>query len=75
MECAALSPDGRRALTGHLDGAVCLWDLAAKKKLAGFSKHKFKVQSLAFSPDGRLALSGENNQGGSDVWLYRLPPP
>jgi WD40 repeat protein len=75
MDCAAFSPDRRRALTGHLDGSVCLWDLVAKKKLASFSKHKFKVHSVAFSPDGWLALSGENNQGGSDMWLYRLPKP
>jgi WD40 repeat protein len=75
MDCAAFSPDGRRALTGHLDGSVCLWDLATKKKLATFTRHKYKVQSVAFSPDGQLALSGENNQGGSEIWLYRLPVP
>src|SRR5207253_4190197 len=31
LESAALSPDGRRVLTGHQDGSVCLWDLATKK--------------------------------------------
>jgi Protein kinase domain/WD domain, G-beta repeat len=73
LTCAVASRDGRRILTGHQDGSVCLWDLASKKKLATFSKHKGRVQSLAFAPDGRLGLSGENWQGQSDIWLYRLP--
>jgi serine/threonine protein kinase len=74
LDSAAISPDGRRVLTGHLDGSVCLWDLATKKKLAGFSKHKGKVISVAFTPDGRFALSGDDG-GTSGIWLYRLPNP
>src|SRR5207253_2620277 len=72
---AAMSPDGRRVLTGHLDGSVCLWDLATKKKLAGFSKHKGRVLSVAFTPDGRFALSGGDDGGTSGIWVYRLPNP
>src|SRR5262249_15287743 len=72
---AAFSADGRRALTGHENGEVRLWDLATQKKLTSFREHKHPVRSVAFSPDGRYALSGENCQGGSAMWLYRLPNP
>jgi WD40 repeat protein len=75
MTAAAFSPDGRRALTGHANGEVRLWDLDAKRKLANFNNHKHLVQSVAFTPDGKYALSGENCQGGSEMWLYRLPGP
>lgn len=71
----AFSADGKRALTGHDNGEVRLWDLEARKKLVGYKQHKHPVVSVAFSPDGRLALSGEACQGGSEMWLYRLPPP
>jgi WD40 repeat protein len=75
LTAAAFAADGRRALTGHENGEVCLWDLAARKKLTGFREHKHPVCSVAFSADGRFALSGENCQGGSAMWLYRLPNP
>jgi WD40 repeat protein len=73
LTTAAFSSDGRRALTGHENGEVCLWDLTAKTKLRTFREHKHAISAVAFSPDGRYALSGENNQGGSAMWLYRLP--
>ena len=60
-------------MTGHENGEVCLWDLAARKQLASFRAHKHAISSVAFFPDGRYALSGENCQGGSAMWLYRLP--
>ena len=72
---AALSADGRLALTGHENGEVCLWDLASRKNLATYRKHKHQISSVAFSPDSQYALSGENCQGGSEMWLYRLPRP
>jgi WD40 repeat protein len=75
LMATAFSADGRRALTGHHNGDVRLWDLTTKKKLAQFSKHKYPVSSVAFTPDGRFALSGEDCQGGSAMWLYRLPRP
>jgi WD40 repeat protein len=75
LTAVAFSPDRRRALVGHVSGAVCFWDLDAQKKLLTFSKHKHPISSIAFSPDGRWALSGENCQGGSVMWLYRLPNP
>jgi Leucine-rich repeat (LRR) protein/tRNA A-37 threonylcarbamoyl transferase component Bud32 len=54
----AVSPDGRRALSGSADRTMRLWDLAAGKELRRFEGHEMPVSSVAFSPDGRRALSG-----------------
>jgi WD40 repeat protein len=70
---AAFCPTLHRAVTGHRGGNVIAWDLDTREQLALFSKHKRDVTSVAISPDGQHALSGEDGDD-SVVWLYRLPP-
>jgi serine/threonine protein kinase len=55
--CTALSPDGCLALSGSSDQTMRLWDVATGKELLRF-QHPFWVMAVAFSPDGRRALSG-----------------
>jgi hypothetical protein len=73
----AFSPDGRAALSGSggwPDYTLKLWDVATGKLWAAvrgreirrFAGHTFQVDSVAFSPDGRTALSG------SDDWTLKL---
>jgi predicted NACHT family NTPase/tetratricopeptide (TPR) repeat protein len=57
----ALSPDGKRALSGSADKTLKLWDVANGWELRAFSGHKKWVSSVAFSPDGKLALSGSED--------------
>ncbi len=52
------------------DAEVILWDLAAELELHRFQGHKGQVTGLAFSPDGRTALS--SSRDGS-VRLWGLP--
>jgi WD40 repeat protein len=49
---------------------VRLWDLATGEELARFTQHTDWVYSVAFSPDGRQALSGSRD---GTVRLWRLP--
>jgi WD40 repeat protein len=54
----ALSPDGRRVLSGggHPTGAVRLLDAATGQELKRSEAREHAVWSVAFSPDGRRAL-------------------
>jgi WD40 repeat protein len=61
------APDGRTMLTASIDktarlwnvatGAVRLWDVHTGRELSRFNGHTNHVWRVAFSPDGRYALS------------------
>jgi WD40 repeat protein/DNA-binding SARP family transcriptional activator len=58
----AVSPDGRRALTGlMIDQSVRLWDLATGREIRKFEGHQMPVLSAAFAPDGESGLTGDVN--------------
>jgi WD40 repeat protein len=52
----AFSPDGS-ILSGGYDGTMRLWDIRTGKEVRRFEGHSAGV-AVAFSPDGRRALSG-----------------
>jgi hypothetical protein len=67
VHAVAFSPDGRSALSGGGDlagrptaeaFALRLWDVAGGKELRRLSGHRAPVWCVAFSDDGRFALSG-----------------
>jgi WD40 repeat protein/tetratricopeptide (TPR) repeat protein len=77
------SPNGHRILSGgggrpddwygHMPGAdnsLRLWDVGGKRLIQKFDGHRAAVLSLAFSPDGKYALSGSAD---STVRLWRMP--
>ena len=53
----AMTPDGRRAISGSADKTARVWDLRTGK-LQATLEHSNVVQSVAISPDGRFALTG-----------------
>jgi hypothetical protein len=57
---AAVAPDGRRALCAEMNGPIHSWDAAtgSERLLTGA---KGMVRCLTFTPDGRRALSGDDD--------------
>jgi len=62
LAAAALSPDGKQALSGGFqDKAVRLWDVQTGKELRQLTGHLGGLQCVAFSSDGKFAASGCSN--------------
>lgn len=83
--CLSFSPDGktlaagghpqdRRGLNLNPGGAVTLWDVATAKEVVTLKGHKGYVQSVAFSPDGKLLASASRAPGAKekDPWTGEL---
>jgi WD40 repeat protein len=66
--CLAFSPDGRRALSGSMDGTARLWDVAKGEEVKCLT-HKDWVMGVCFSPDGKWGVSSTEN---GDVVLWEL---
>jgi serine/threonine protein kinase len=67
----ALTPDGKRAVSGGYDKCVRVWDIEKRAQTFCFEGHSLGVQSVAVSPDGKLVASGSHDR---TVRLWRLPP-
>ncbi len=58
VDALAFSPDGRRLVTGSLEGDVDVWDARTGRQVDSLNGNLGQVLDLAFSPDGnRLATS------------------
>jgi RNA polymerase sigma factor (sigma-70 family) len=56
---AALSPDGKRAISaGRSESDPRLWDVDTGKELRRFEGHSSWVWTVAYSPNGKQVLSG-----------------
>ncbi len=53
----AVSPDGKRAAVG-VGNAIKIDDIASMKELIRIQGHSQLVTALAYTPDGRLLVSG-----------------
>lgn len=61
VNCAAISPDGKTAVSGSDDRTMRLWDLRTGENLRVFEGHEESISSVAVSPVGGLALSGSRD--------------
>lgn len=67
LNCATFCADGKRVLSGGLDGRLCLWDLSSGKLLGQFAPFGGPVQSVACDSDaGRIVAGGRD--GRLRVW-------
>jgi WD40 repeat protein len=67
---ADLSPDGRIAAVGKLNGQVDLWDVASEQKLMTLDlEQDAAITLVAFSPDGKALVVATNL---ANARLYRV---
>jgi WD40 repeat protein len=59
---AAMTPDGRRAVSASADLTLRVWDLATGATLRTLVGHTDWINTVAVTPDGRLAVSGSNDR-------------
>ncbi|MCI0465087.1 MAG: WD40 repeat domain-containing protein [Gemmataceae bacterium] len=62
VHSAALSPDGKLAVSGGDDDDLRLWDVATGKPLRVLKGHTNLVWSVAFAPDGKHVLSAGDDR-------------
>ncbi|MHC5003082.1 MAG: WD40 repeat domain-containing serine/threonine protein kinase [Planctomycetota bacterium] len=72
---AALSPDGRLLANGIRGGAVEIWDLDRRERVAEHSIGAGFIETLCFSPDGRLLAVGTRSGDPSYVLDARTGTP
>ncbi|MFO1500216.1 MAG: protein kinase [Verrucomicrobiota bacterium] len=62
VNSAAFSPNGRRILTGSLDGTARIWDASNGQEQLRIKSHEGEVYNVSFSCDGgRIATGGDDN--------------
>ncbi len=66
----ALTPDGKKLLTGDADGSVKIWDTGTRKLLSTVKDaHKGGVTALVLSPDGNVIFTGGADKAGK-AWDF-----
>ncbi len=58
----AFSPDGRWLVSTHGDGAIMLWDVADRRRVADFGEHGAAVHAVAYSSDGKKIASASEDR-------------
>jgi WD40 repeat protein len=66
-----VSADGKRVLTGSLDGTMRLWEADTGKELQSF-KHNYNAGAPALSPDGLRVLSASGGGSGDSLHIVHL---
>lgn len=58
----AFSPDGKRILSGSLDGTLKIWNAGTGEETTTLRGHKGPVNCTTFSPDSKLVISGSRDR-------------
>jgi WD40 repeat protein len=63
----AVSPDGKRIVSGSHDKTAKVWDAATGQETLTLKGHTNPVTSVAVSADGKRIVSGSEDQGARSV--------
>ncbi|MFB2969678.1 WD40 repeat domain-containing protein [Aerosakkonema sp. BLCC-F183] len=58
VNAVAITPDGRRFVSGSSDRTLKVWDLQTEQEVFTLSGHVNSVESIAITPDGKKVISG-----------------
>ena len=62
VKAVAMTPDGRRAISGADGGALKVWNLETGMEERHLGNHSKMVTSVAVTPDGRRAISASRDR-------------
>ena len=70
ITCVAVSPDGKKIVSGGLEGCVRLWDPDTGMQVGSLRNvYLWGIEALAFSPDGRfIALTSRKSGAAAELW-------
>jgi len=67
VSSVAVTPDGKRFLTGGHDHTIRLWDMLGKQELREFRGHASQISSIALTSNGTRAVTGARDNTAR-VW-------
>ena len=67
VNAVAVSPDGRRIITGSSDNTAKVWDAATGQEILTLKGHTDRVNAIVVSPDGRRIVTGSSDNTAK-VW-------
>jgi WD40 repeat protein len=62
VTAVAVTPDGRRCISGSDGGSLRVWNLDSGGCLATLEGHRGSVRAVAVTPDGRRCVSGSSDK-------------
>jgi|GEM_PF-418539 len=68
----AFAVSGLRALSGHSEGTIVLWDLAAGRKLGSFKRNDARIWSVAFAGSKERFFAGAHDWT-TTLWEISTP--
>jgi WD40 repeat protein len=61
VNAVAITPDGKRAISGSTDMTCIIWDLKTRKAITTLKGHTQSIESVSITPNGKLAISGSRD--------------
>jgi len=62
VDAVAVTPDGKRLISGSSDTALRVWDLEKREELFTLTGHSSRINAVAVTPDGERLISGSSDK-------------